>query len=112
MLTLRDGPVKGTFMCRRAPMYVRAVINHNGNADVLDQLDDEPRPMEKVHVYRLVTEVGRVHINSRSGRGFYALAEYEHMPEVDGEELRDGYSWRAWAMQQPIIPLKGERLPT
>ena len=50
MLTLIDGPVAGDYMCRRAPIYLRAVINRKvldaNNAprrDVLNEVEDTPR---------------------------------------------------------------------
>lgn len=101
MITLRDGPAKGTYMVKRAPLYLRAVMNKSGRTggnDVLDQPDDEPAEAEAVHVYRRVGEAGHVHINTanRRARGFYAMATYEHLPEVDGEALRETGAWRNW----------------
>lgn len=104
MLTLNNGPARGSYAVKRAPIYLRAVVNINGKADVLDQLEDTPKPREKVYVYHLVTEVGRVHLNmgSRrgSGTGFYVLAGYEWVDDVDGEALRDMEAWRAWVREQ------------
>ena len=89
MLKLKDGPVAGTYMCKRAPFWLRAVVDANGKKDVLDQLDDEPAATEKVYVYRCVSEVGHVHINAKRGRGFYAMADYEYLADVDGDGQPD-----------------------
>jgi hypothetical protein len=43
MLKLLDGPVAGVFLVKRAPMFLRAVIDDRTNEkDVLDQIDGEP----------------------------------------------------------------------
>jgi hypothetical protein len=98
---LFDGPAEGSYMVHRAPLYLRAVVAANGKLDVLDQLDDRPGADEMVHIYRRVTEVSVVHINrGRHGSGFYESASYRHMPEVDGEALREAEAWRAWAQAQ------------
>lgn len=105
MITLTGGPGEGAYAVKRAPLYLRAVVAADGATDVLDQLTDTPRRGERVSVYRRTTEAGTVHLNmsgrSRRATGFYALATYEHMPEVDGEALRDNEAWRAWCEQQP-----------
>jgi len=36
MMKLLDGPAAGTYMCKRAPLYLRAVVNDKGGTDVLD----------------------------------------------------------------------------
>lgn len=96
MITLRDGPAAGSFAVRTAPMYLRAVVSDKGN-DVLNLPADTPRPDETVYVYRRVTPVSHVHINMRSkGSGFYAMAEYEHMPMVNGESFRSRGAWTPW----------------
>lgn len=104
MLTLNDGPAKGSYLVKRAPMYLRAVVNINGKADVLDQLDDSPRPRERVYVYHLVTGVGSVHLHmsgsARRASGFYVMAGYEYMPDVDGEAVRYTAAWQAWVREQ------------
>ncbi len=44
MLTLVDGPCKGTYLVKRAPIYLRAVkdIEDGIKMDVLDQIEDRP----------------------------------------------------------------------
>ena len=101
MLTLRDGPVAGKYMVKVAPQFLRAVITVGGNdKDVLDQPGDEPHSYERIHVYRRIGEASHVHLNM-GGRGrstgFYAMAQYEHMPNVDGERFRETVTWQRWA---------------
>ena len=87
-------------MVKRAPFYLRGVTSEHGS-DVLDQLDDSPSEDEKVYVYRLVGKVGHVHINrGRHGSGFYVAADYEYLPDVDGELLRDNQEWQKWAARE------------
>lgn len=99
-MRLLDGPAEGTYMVRRAPFYLRAVVRADGVRDVLDQPDDRPSSRERVHVYRLVSEVQQVHVRMTRGSGFYVMADYRHMPEVDGETLREAETWRTWAQAQ------------
>ncbi len=102
MMTLRDGPAAGSYAVTRAPQYLRAVVDADGKGDVLDQVSDVPHANERVSVYRIVRYDGQVHINRGSkGSGFYVLAEYVHMSEVDGESLRSREAWQDWASAQP-----------
>lgn len=101
MITLRGGPAEGTYLVRRAPLYLRAVVDANGTKDVLDELSDIASPAESISVYRLVGKVGNVHVRTSKGAGFYALAEYEHLADIDGEALRRNDDWAAWAGSQP-----------
>jgi len=97
-MTLKDGPAKGTYMVKRAPHYLRAVVTVGGKKDVLDQLGDEPTAAEKISVYRRIGEASNVHLSMADRRksGFYASAEYEWMPDVDGETLRETVTWQRW----------------
>lgn len=97
-MTLKGGPAAGTYMARRAPHWLRAVVSDGGAKDVLDQLDDTPTEGERVYVYERIGEAGHVHINTgrKKGTGFYALATYEYLSDVDGETLRETREWQAW----------------
>ena len=103
-MRLIGGPAEGTYGVRRAPVYLRAVVDRvTGEADVLDQLSDKASKDEDVHVYQLASEVGTVHLNRGSkGSGFYVMADYIHRPDVDGEPLRDNAAWQEWANAQPL----------
>lgn len=102
-----DGPAAGlTLSHARAPHFLRVVCNGT-SWDLLDRLDDEPRPDEVVHVYQQVpgTHTGRTHINggTPSTSGWYDSATYRHRPDVDGEQVRTTEAWRAWASAQPRL---------
>ena len=100
MLQLKDGPCEGVYYCRRAPDYLRAVINDKGEKDALDLIDDTPRDDELVFIYRLEGEPGWMHIHGTKVHGFYATGTYYYMPEVDGKLLRDNAEWQKWALAQ------------
>ncbi len=103
-----DGPAAGVHLDHaRAPAYLRVV--QAGQAwDVLDQVDDQPRRGEVVHVYELVpgSRIGPIHV-CRRGRGarsgWISSGDYRHRPDVDGETVRETAAWRAWATAQPEI---------
>jgi hypothetical protein len=101
MLQLVDGPCKGSFMVKRAPFFLRAVIKREldgaGETDVLDQPEDTPGADESVFVYQRFGATGWVHIDGKGIHGTYVIAQYKLMPEVDGSMLRDNAAWQAWA---------------
>ena len=94
---LVDGPCKGAYLVRRAPLYLRAVQNEKGETDLLDQIEDTPAENEKVFVYQLEGNTGTIHIHGDKASGWYALAKYHYLPDVDGQSLRDNPTWQAWA---------------
>lgn len=100
MVRVLDGPARGAVLSlRRAPMYMRVVIDPHGKVDALDQVDDVPEPGETVHVYARLRGT-RSQVSVRPG-GCYETGDYEHMPDVEAERLRDTDAWRAWAREQP-----------
>lgn len=100
MLKLVDGPCEGTYMCKRAPVFLRAVKDKGGPTDVLDLIGDTPKANESVYVYQLEGEPGIVHLNFGGGKGgFYALGTYRYLPDVDGEKLRHNAVWQKWARE-------------
>lgn len=101
MMKLVDGPAKGTYMVKRAPLYLRAVVNDKGGTDVLDQPSDSPLGNELVYVYSRIGEARNVHLSMADRRksGFYAIAEYEWMDAVLGEELREKADWLEWCAE-------------
>lgn len=112
MVSFLDGPAAGvTLMLRRAPIYLRVTFNPAGKVDALDQLDDEPKPDEIVHVYRKVPGTsGKVHV--RPG-GCYEMGDYRHVADAVGDELRDTAAWRSWVARvaDPRLPLLAEDTP-
>ncbi len=109
MLTLVDGPCQGTYMCKRAPVFLRAVKGKDnaGNTDVLDLVDDTPTSGEEVYVYKLEGTAGTVHLHMKKGSGWYAFATYRYLPDVDGEVLRGNEAWQAWATDQAASEKEG-----
>ena len=100
MLELKDGPCKGTYLVKRSPMFLRAVKDEmTGETDILDQPEDTPINAERVFVYQIEGSAGAVHIHGKVS-GWYAMATYHHLPEVDGESLREKEQWLAWAKAQ------------
>ena len=100
MLTLVGGPCEGRYMAKRAPMYLRAVISDQDGKNVLDQLADEPEPFEWVSVYQRTEYRGNMHIRATKGSGFYPMATYEYLEDVDGQSLRETPVWREWVIKE------------
>jgi len=114
MITLLDGPASGTTLAlRRAPIFLRVVIDTGGKVDALDQLDDTPKQSESIHVYHRQGSTGVVF----ACRRFYRppsqrspgcicsqVAEYrlhEHQPTDD--IARDAHHWRAWVVTESEV---------
>lgn len=111
MLTLKDGPVAGTYLVKRAPLFLRAVIDAKTNEkDVLDALDDRPKSTEDVFVYERQGEASTIHLlmSPRSRSGFYVMAEYRLRDDVDGKSVRGTEDWRAWVATQVPEPVNPE----
>lgn len=106
MLTMKDGPAaRECFVARRAPLFLRVVMNPRARIniwDVLDEFDDVPKPHEVIHLYRRAGPPGRIHIRaSRSTSGLYPMADYWYDPQPPPDEvLRDSTSWRKWCLDQ------------
>lgn len=98
MIEIVDGPCKGTFTVRRAPLYLRATVSRLtvGKLDVLDQLDDEPARYEDIFVYRRLPG-SWTQVFVRPGgcyeSGIYQLVE----PQPEDSDVRSNEAWRAWA---------------
>jgi hypothetical protein len=108
MITLFGGPAAGTYVVKRAPIYLRAVVDSvSGEKDVLNELEDEPSANETVSVYKREGEASTVHLlmSPRKLSGFYALAKYKHLTDVDGESLRETVVWQAWVADQVGQPI-------
>lgn len=99
MIELVNGPAAGAYAVKRAPLYLRAVLDTvTGAKDVLDKLDDTPGDDEEVCVYKRDGEVGAVHLNfgRRGATGFYATGRYHWLADVVGAEVCDTMAWRKW----------------
>lgn len=103
MTNFLDGPAMGqVLLLRRSPLFLRVVQAQGGEWDALDQLDDTPKPREKLFVYRLVKTEGRIHICRRGGRGgMYSRALYTlHDTQPADETLRLTRMWRDWCADE------------
>ncbi len=101
MISLQGGLAEGAYAVKRAPLYLRGVLNTlTGEKDVLDQRDDVPGDNEEVSVYKLQGEAGVVHLNAGKLKGFYATGTYNHVEDVRGVDIRDTMDWRQWVVDQ------------
>jgi len=107
-----DGPAaEARLNLRRAPLFLRVVIDADGKVDALDQLTDEPTETEAIHVYRLVAgSVSRGFACSR-GRGCsqFVSADYRlHQTQPIDLQARDSVLWREFcegesaAIERPV----------
>lgn len=92
----------------RAPVFLRVVVDAaTGAVDALDQRTDVPAAGERIHVYRRRGAMSMAHLCYRGKlrhlSGFYAVAEYDYLPDVDGELMRDTDVWREWCQRQPAV---------
>lgn len=102
--TFVDGPAKGQVLRpQRAPIMLRVVQDGGGVWDLLDALEDVPTESETIHVYRMLG-AGPAHVCNRGhGRSCYQLAQYVHVPDADGDALRETAAWRTWARRASYI---------
>ena len=105
MMELQDGPCQGAYAANRAPIFLRAVIDRQDKKDVLDLLTDMPLDTERVQVYERIGKpsgIAMLQMSGKGGRGRHCvtsiMAEYRHLPDVDGEALRDFEAWRDWCL--------------
>lgn len=108
-----DGPARGALLnTRRAPMYLRVVIDRQTReVDALDQLDDTARAMEDLYVYAAVPETWSFVFVRPGGR--FEGADYRFRNDLSPGErisLRDNELWRIWAGAQPPIKLMSPKL--
>jgi hypothetical protein len=105
-----DGPAADVALAvRRDPLFLRAVFNPRAKAgpwDALDQLDDAPKPHERIAVYLRIWRRSPVHVKAcrRSESGFFADAGYrlsERQP--DDATARDAEAWRAWCYAEAVF---------
>ncbi len=103
MITFLDGPAEGARLnLRRAPIFLRVVLDASGEIDALDQLDDEPRPTEAIHVYSRTGPPSRG-IACTRGHGChpFVVAEYRYWQGQPSEDvLRNTEKWQAWCLER------------
>lgn len=106
MIRFLDGPAEGQILeLGRAPLLLRAVVNVAGEWDALDQLDDEARKDETIHVYWLAVRSPswsyidyRDKAGRRRGSRSIAAAYVTYPDPPDDEVLRDNQRWRSWCL--------------
>jgi hypothetical protein len=99
----REGPAAGVSLeLRRAPKYLRVVCSQSTGWDALDQLDDTPKPEEKIYAYLLVEDRGSVFVDGRDKKGkrtggLYRMAAYAYIESQPPDVvLRSTVQWREW----------------
>lgn len=125
MCRLIDGPAKGKWLrIKRFPLFLRVVIAADGTVDALDQLEDQPREGEKIHVYIRVSSPSMVHVdgtrwdkvkkrNVRFGEWF-ETADYKHHKDAPADAvMRSPKDWPDWcqktyAAMKPVDFAKGK----
>lgn len=106
-----DGPAEGVTLpaLRRLPVFLRVVQDAaSGKWDALDQLEDEPREGEVVHVY-VRRQFG---FACRGGPGGGPFATYAHVEVAEGirrDWCRDSSAWRIYV--DVLAHAKPELLP-
>jgi len=112
-----DGPASDVALAlRRAPHFLRVVFNPRAKAesfDALDQLDDVPKPHERITVYVKSADRGRYHLkcSPRSASGFYISADYRlYDRQPDDATARDTAAWQAWCLAQGTADAKTGRV--
>lgn len=109
MTTFHQGPADGKILVlSRAPKFLRVVVDKGGKIDALDQLDDQPKITESIHVYQLEGEVGRCHILTRGkgghGSGWRVIAKYRFFPDQPADsEIRKTAAWRDWTRKTAAL---------
>ena len=109
MIEFKGGPAHdATLSLRRIPILLRVVVDADSVVDALDQLYDQPRPGERVFVYKRVSH-SSYHLKSscRSLTGWHWSAVYHFvdMP-IEVATVRSTDAWRRWAHANAEAPLK------
>jgi len=106
MTRFEDGPAaEQVLFLQRAPLFLR-VVESAGKLDALDQLDDEPRPGERIHVYRRHGVAGAAFVDYSGPRGRTGMrcsvARYRYVnPQPAAGDVTETAAWRTWCAAQP-----------
>ena len=107
MTTFEGGPADNiTLMLRRAPRFLRVVIDQGGEIDALDQPEDVRKDGEVVYVYERVGNATACFLTarSRSGQkisGQHAMAKYAfRAAQPPASILNDNGRWQQWCLHQ------------
>jgi len=107
MINFHEGPAHGkTLLLKRSPIFLRVVIDGNGNIDALDALDDIPADEESIYCYKVDESkpISRVHILTgnpgRKGSGWFISADYNYFDEQPADDqMRSTEAWRKWTKE-------------
>jgi hypothetical protein len=108
MSTFFGGRAEGVNLSlRRSPWLLRVVEDSKGQFDALDQLDDAPKPHEKIYVYKRVSEVMEGFIDGVDSRGrrtgsSFSSATYKYLGDdmqPDDGVMRDAARWQEWCQE-------------
>jgi hypothetical protein len=105
MIQFIDGPAAGIELTfARTPIFLRVVQDSRGSWDVLDQLDDVPKPDETIHVYLIAGKPLRGFWDGTKGGkrtgGIFVFGEYRHFADQpDDATARDTDRWKAWTVE-------------
>lgn len=114
---LRLGSTRGPLTLRRTPRFPRFVLTGTdwSTLDALDQLDDTPRPGERVIAAEKRDESSVHYDGVRNGRRFgewHRTATYVPVPDPPPQDvLRDTERWRAWCVARMDAAEKPEGEP-
>ncbi len=102
MCKLLDGPGRGTTFCvSRCPVFLRVVKSHRGIWDVLNELEDEPKPEEEIFPYQRVTQPYGAFIDGTGQHFYMGMADYQFINElVPDSTLRDTVLWQGWCKER------------
>jgi hypothetical protein len=101
MVIFLDGPAKGQVLSlSRATVFLR-VVHDNKTWDALDQLDDTPKPDERIFAYQCSEYKGCAFIDGtgKDGRTGWrtAIASYQLVKDQPTDaEMRSTFGWQKW----------------
>lgn len=94
-------------MIRRAPPLLRFVVTGDDSRtlDALDQLDDTPKPGERVIVARREKEATPCHMKfggkAKGNSGWYLMVKYTSVADPPPDAVvRDTERWRDWCRER------------
>lgn len=103
-----DDDAPRRLVLKRTPKYLRFTVEGK-TVDALDQLDDTPRPTERIFAAVKDDAEGSMHLDRfvggrRTGE-WYRTVNYTLVPNQPADEiLRDSAKWQEWCYSQPGAP--------
>ena len=103
MISFKNGPAAGVSLAlNRAPELLRVVIDADGAVDALDQLSDEAKLQETIHVYHRSGSAvkGIACVRGRGCRSYLSAEYHLYHRQPDDATARDTRLWTAWALAE------------